>query len=217
MLRILLFFGLVMQGHSQECLVAQQLLSTPWRTLSAPTSLRPATSRSRIPAVIDLPSLLRPGAGFRLSLIFPPCYVLEPESGCHWSTVLATSWSRIPAVIDLPSLLRPGAGFRLSLIYPPCYVQEPDSGFHWSTLFAMSRSRIPAVIYKLYSFLLRPGAGFRLALTTSFLPATSRAGIFKKSMGARNRGGIGLSYRPARLHRLAEFIPWNQFRGPINI
>ncbi len=38
------------------------------------------------------------------------------------------------------------------------------------------------------------------------------AGIFKKSMGAKNRGG-----RPARLHRLAEFIPWNQFRGPINI
>jgi hypothetical protein len=44
-----------------------------------------------------------------------------------------------------------------------------------------------------------------------------RAVIFKKSIGARNRGGIGLSYRPARLHRLAEFIPWNQFRGPINI
>ncbi len=44
-----------------------------------------------------------------------------------------------------------------------------------------------------------------------------RAGIFKKSMGARNRGGIGLSYRPARLHRLAEFIPWNQFRGPIRL
>ncbi len=45
----------------------------------------------------------------------------------------------------------------------------------------------------------------------------ARAGIFKKAMGARNRGGIGLSYRPARLHRLVEFIPWNQFRGPINI
>jgi hypothetical protein len=28
-------------------------------------------------------------------------------------------------------------------------------------------------------------------------------------MGARNRGGRGLSYRPARIHRLAEFIPWN--------
>jgi hypothetical protein len=45
----------------------------------------------------------------------------------------------------------------------------------------------------------------------------TRAGIFKQSMGARSRGGIGLSYRPARLHRLAEFISWNQFLGPINI
>jgi hypothetical protein len=43
------------------------------------------------------------------------------------------------------------------------------------------------------------------------------AGIFKQSMGARNRVGIGLSYRPARLHRLAEFIPWNQFLGSINV
>jgi hypothetical protein len=36
----------------------------------------------------------------------------------------------------------------------------------------------------------------------------NKAGIFKQSMGARNRVGIGLSHRPARLHRLAEFIPW---------
>ncbi len=35
-----------------------------------------------------------------------------------------------------------------------------------------------------------------------------RAGIFKKSMGARHRVGIGLLYRPARLHRLA-----NSFLG----
>jgi hypothetical protein len=41
-----------------------------------------------------------------------------------------------------------------------------------------------------------------------------RAGIFKQSMGARNRVGMGLSYRPARL---AEFIPWNQFLGSINV
>jgi hypothetical protein len=33
-------------------------------------------------------------------------------------------------------------------------------------------------------------------------------------MKARNRGGRGLSYRPARLHRLAELIPWNRFPGP---
>jgi hypothetical protein len=36
------------------------------------------------------------------------------------------------------------------------------------------------------------------------------AGIFKQSMGARNRVGIGLSYRPPRLHRLVELIPWNR-------
>ncbi len=35
------------------------------------------------------------------------------------------------------------------------------------------------------------------------------AGIFKEPMGSENRGGIGLSYRPASLHRLAEIIPWN--------
>ncbi len=45
----------------------------------------------------------------------------------------------------------------------------------------------------------------------------TRAGIFEQSMGARNRGGIRLSYRPARLHRLAEFIPWNRFLGSINV
>ncbi len=46
---------------------------------------------------------------------------------------------------------------------------------------------------------------------------TLRAGIFKESMGAKNRGEIGLSYRPARLHRLAEIIPWNRFLGSINV
>jgi hypothetical protein len=40
------------------------------------------------------------------------------------------------------------------------------------------------------------------------------AGIFEQSMGARNREGIGLSYRrPARLHRLAELI-WIDFWAP---
>ncbi len=40
---------------------------------------------------------------------------------------------------------------------------------------------------------------------------------FKQSVGARNRVGIGLSYRPARLHRLAEFIPWTRFMAFINV
>jgi hypothetical protein len=33
------------------------------------------------------------------------------------------------------------------------------------------------------------------------------AGILEQSMGAKNRVGIGLLYRPAWLHRLAESIP----------
>ncbi len=45
----------------------------------------------------------------------------------------------------------------------------------------------------------------------------ARAGIFKPCMGARNRVRIGLSYRPASLHKLSEFIPWNRFLGSINI
>jgi hypothetical protein len=36
-------------------------------------------------------------------------------------------------------------------------------------------------------------------------------------MGARHRVGIGLSYRPTTLHRLAELMPWNRFLGSINV
>jgi hypothetical protein len=36
-------------------------------------------------------------------------------------------------------------------------------------------------------------------------------------MGARNRVGIGLSYRPARLHRPAELISWNRFLGTLKV
>ncbi len=43
------------------------------------------------------------------------------------------------------------------------------------------------------------------------------AGIFEQSMGARNQVGIGFSYRPAKLHRLPEWIPWNRFLGYIEV
>jgi hypothetical protein len=33
------------------------------------------------------------------------------------------------------------------------------------------------------------------------------AAILEKSMGARNRVGVRLSHRPARLHRLPDWIP----------
>ncbi len=43
------------------------------------------------------------------------------------------------------------------------------------------------------------------------------AGILEQSMGARNQLGIGLSYRPTWLHRLAELIPWNWCHGPLKV
>jgi hypothetical protein len=43
------------------------------------------------------------------------------------------------------------------------------------------------------------------------------AGIFKQSMVARNRVGTGLSYRPARLHILAELVPWNRFLDSLKV
>jgi hypothetical protein len=36
-------------------------------------------------------------------------------------------------------------------------------------------------------------------------------------MGARNREVTGLSYQPARLHRLAKSIPWNRFLGSLKV
>jgi hypothetical protein len=42
-------------------------------------------------------------------------------------------------------------------------------------------------------------------------------GIFEQSMGARNQVGKGFSYRPARLHRLAESILWNRFLGSVEV
>ncbi len=38
----------------------------------------------------------------------------------------------------------------------------------------------------------------------------SCAGILEQSMGPRNQVEIVLLYQPARLHWLAESIPWNQ-------
>ncbi len=48
---------------------------------------------------------------------------------------------------------------------------------------------------------------------SSLASQSSSGGILEQSMGAKNRVGIGLSYRPERLHRLAESILWNRFLG----
>jgi hypothetical protein len=49
------------------------------------------------------------------------------------------------------------------------------------------------------------GARNRVGIGLSY--RSTRAGIFKQSMGARNRVGIGLSYRPARLHSFLGIDP----------
>jgi len=36
-------------------------------------------------------------------------------------------------------------------------------------------------------------------------------------MGVRNRVGRGLSYRPGRLHNLAELVPCNRFLGSLKV
>ncbi len=52
---------------------------------------------------------------------------------------------------------------------------------------------------------------------TKRLNTVNCAGIFEQSMRARNPAGVGLSYRPPRLHRLAESIPWNQYVGSLKV
>ncbi len=43
------------------------------------------------------------------------------------------------------------------------------------------------------------------------------ARILEQSIGASNRVGTGLSYRPCQVHRLAESIFWNRFLGFLKV
>jgi hypothetical protein len=63
-----------------------------------------------------------------------------------------------------------------------------------------------------------PGIDIHVSQYRTFIhEILCRVGIFKSSMWARNRKGIGLSYRPARLQRLAELTPWNRFLASIKV
>ncbi len=59
------------------------------------------------------------------------------------------------------------------------------------------------------------GARNRVGIGLSYRPAS--AVILEQSLGASNRIVIELSYRLARLHRLAESIPWNQFLSSLKV
>ncbi len=66
----------------------------------------------------------------------------------------------------------------------------------------------------IFKLLRSPGIDYKESIPSAYVAS---AGIFKQSMGARNRVGIGLSYRPTRLHSLAELVHWNRFLGSLKV
>jgi hypothetical protein len=66
----------------------------------------------------------------------------------------------------------------------------------------------------IFKLLRNPGISSKESIPPAYVAC---AGIFKQSMGARNRVGIGLSYRLARLLSLAELVPWNRFLGSLKV
>jgi hypothetical protein len=53
-----------------------------------------------------------------------------------------------------------------------------------------------------------------ISLYSEFKPVME---FLNNLVGARNRVGIGLSYRPASLHSLAELVPWKRFLGSLKV
>ncbi len=128
------------------------------------------------------------------------CNSLEPKA---LSTQSAGFLSSRPNRVSQPP-------HRKRKLPPPLWVQGGDTlaceGRGWG-------DPIPTIgqtlWYSRYTIIpLRP----KVPIPPTSIPETS-AGIFKQSMGTKSRVGIGLSYRPARLHCLAELVPWNRFLG----
>ncbi len=82
----------------------------------------------------------------------------------------------------------------LSLPPLPAYWQERGGGCGQGAKSYCREKAWPSIHYPLLSLLYVP-------------THATCAGIFKQSMAARNRIGIGLLYRPARLHILTELVP----------
>jgi hypothetical protein len=67
-----------------------------------------------------------------------------------------------------------------------------------------------------HAFLILVGR-LNLFAVVFFQNASTTLYCVKQSIEARNRVGIGLSYRPARLHSLVELVPWNRFFGSLEV
>jgi hypothetical protein len=88
-------------------------------------------------------------------------------------------------------------------------VKEIKSLEFWSSYFVksfenfMGYSQLDSILgsYSVFKLLRSPGIDSTESVALVYVTC---AGNFKQSVGARNRLGIELSYRPARLHRLAD-------------
>jgi hypothetical protein len=103
--------------------------------------------------------------------------------------------------LSLSSLLKFLIGDLISNTSTTLLIAGQESALIWNFFLFYSDTGLPDT----GSHSLHVCTGLEFIWRTSY-----RAGIFKQSVGTRNRGGIGLSYWPASLHRLAEFIPWNR-------
>jgi hypothetical protein len=75
---------------------------------------------------------------------------------------------------------------------------------HRSSLLTGDRRRVGGLGAKSYECEKTwPSINHSILSAVLCLKSSFRAGMFKQSMGTRNRVRIGLLYRPARLHRLA--------------
>jgi hypothetical protein len=110
------------------------------------------------------------------------------------------------------SLQRPNwpPGGQHSLAEEPIQTTEEKAWHHRCRLFPL-HLKMSTLLY-----LVQPPPPL-IQTTNRVNHKVDRVGIFKQSVGDRNRVGIGLSYRSAKLHRLAELIPGNQFLGSLKI
>ncbi len=93
--------------------------------------------------------------------------------------------------------------------------------FHVKKLYLLLFSTSAGICTRLDCSSDEPGAGigWSIVVMQDIMTDTGRscAGILEQSVGNRYRVGIGLPYRPARLHRLAESIPRNRFLGSLKV
>jgi hypothetical protein len=89
--------------------------------------------------------------------------------------------------------------------------------YHGQPYARVDLNPMPESTYPPVGFLklsMSPGIDSKESVPPAFVAS---AGIFKQSRGARNQVGIGLSYRPVRLHSLAEFVYWNRFLSSLKV